>query len=94
VDEEGVEDFVPFFGKAAAVRGRVGDYLAERRRRVALTRRRRLESVPTVVHDEDPDTRDLHSHEPSPRPRASVDVPLSTGLVPQHFNKFFCINSN
>jgi hypothetical protein len=55
----------PFFGEAAAVPRHVGDRHAERRHRAALTRRRRLESVPAVVHGEDPDARDLRS--PNPR---------------------------
>ena len=68
----------PLFGEAAALPGRVGDRRAERRHRAALTRRRRLESVPAVVHGEDPDARDVRPIEPSPRPRDSVGVPLPT----------------
>ena len=94
MDEEGVEDFGPFFGEAAALPGRVGMEAVAHRRRAALTRRRRLESVPAVVHGEDPDAHDVRPPEPSPRPRSSVGVPLPTGSVLQHLSKFFCINSN
>jgi hypothetical protein len=72
----------------------VGGRRGARRHRAALTRRRRLESVPVVVHDEDPDARDVRPPEPLPRPRASVSVPLPTGSNPHHLSKFFCINSN
>jgi hypothetical protein len=94
VDEEGVEDFSPFYGEAAAVHGCVGNRRGARRRRDALTRRRRLESIHEVVHGEDLDVRDVRPPEPSPRPRASVGVPLPTGSDPHHLSKFFCINSN
>jgi hypothetical protein len=96
VDEEGVQDFGPFFGEVVAVPGRVGGCPrpGARRRRAVLTRRRRLESVPAVVHGEDPDARDVCPAEPSPRPRASVGVPLPTGSNPQHISMFFCIKSN
>jgi hypothetical protein len=71
VDEEGVEEFGPFFGEATALPGRMGDHRVARRRRAALTRRRRSESVPAVVHGEDPVACDVRPPEPSPLPRAS-----------------------
>jgi hypothetical protein len=43
-----------------------------------------LESVPVVVQSENPDKHYLRPTETSPRPRASVDVPLPTGSFPQH----------
>jgi hypothetical protein len=64
-----------------------------RRRRAALTRRRRLESVPAVVHGEDSDMRDIRPAEPSPQPRANAGVPLLTGSDP-HLSKFFCLNKS
>jgi hypothetical protein len=58
----------PLFGEAPIVPGRVGErcYRGAHCRHVTLTRRRRLESVPTVVHGEDPDARDVRPIEPSP----------------------------
>jgi hypothetical protein len=96
VDEEGVEDFGTFFGAAATVHGRMGGrrYPEARRRRAVLTRQRHLESVPAVVHGEDPNSCEVCPAKPSPRPRASVSVPLPTGSDPQHLSKFFCIKSN
>jgi hypothetical protein len=94
VDKEGVQDFDPFYGEAAAVHGRVGGRRVARRRRAALTRQRHLESVPVVVHSEDPNERDVRPPEPSPQPCASVVIPLPTGSDPRHLSKFFCLNSN
>jgi hypothetical protein len=64
------------------------------RRRAALTQRRRLETVPAMVHVEDPDARDVRPTEPSPRPRDSVGVPIPTGSDPQHLSKFIFCTSN
>jgi hypothetical protein len=52
-------------GEAATVPGHMSGCHGARRRRAALTRRRRLESVPVVVHDEHPDARDVRPPEPS-----------------------------
>jgi hypothetical protein len=62
---KGSRTSTPFWGEATAVPRRVGNRRAERRHRAVLTRRRRLESVPVVVHGEDPETRDLRP--PNPR---------------------------
>jgi hypothetical protein len=64
VDEEGVKDFNPFFGEPATVPGYMSGRHGARRRRVTLTRRR-LESIPVVVHEKHPDARDVRPPEPS-----------------------------